>query len=225
MLKNNIMKRLFYFLLSAFFMSFLASCSLDDDSNLTYVDLGVVMGEDLATFKIKTDHNLILIPVEFPDKYEIENGKRVLVRYEIINSDQDENTSEYRVKALDIQNLLVKDILEVNDVMRDTLADDPLRIVGVWVGQSFLNVEFSFYGFEKPHYFDLVLDPLEQDKDSDEIVLDFHHNANNDGDVYELPSIISFNLKPLQVPEQDSIKILFRANDKFMNGIKINYKY
>ncbi len=225
MLKKNIMKRLFYVFLSAFIMSWLVSCSLDDDTNLTYVDLGVVMGEDVATFKIKTDNNLILIPVEFPDKYEIENGKRVLVQYEIIKSDKEENTSEFRVKALSIQNLLVKEILEVNDIMRDTLADDPLRIVNVWVGQSFLNVEFSFYGYEKAHYFDLVLDPIQQVEDSDEIILDFHHNANNDVDVYELPSIMSFNLKPLQVPEQDSIKILFRANDKFMNGVKINYKY
>src|SRR5690606_683292 len=132
-----------------------------------------------TTFMILTDGGARIRPVDFqPVSYEIEAGKRVLVRFTILE-ESNTDTYDYDVKVTSISHVPTKEIVIANEEVRDTIGNDAVTITGLSIGNDYLNVEFSFRLDSKPHYFDLVLDSTKQDKEGF-ITLNFHHNGNGD---------------------------------------------
>jgi hypothetical protein len=220
-MKNYILLSLTLFLLIAF-----SSCSLDKESEMYYRQMGVVKGNSASTFMVEGDGGLVFKVVQFPPGYEIVDGKRVIIRYSVVNSFEDQ-PYDYTIRIESVQNILTKNIVHVtSDEIRDTLQTDPVAISLVWVTKSFINVEFLFKGNNRVHYFDLALDPEKQTKEGF-ISLDFHHNAKGDSKVYEYRGIISFPIEELQVEGVNSVKLNFRTtgeyNTPYVKELEYNY--
>ena len=202
----------------------LVSCSLETQENeVSLIHLGVVSGNTPSSFLIETDGGKILKPLQFPVNYEIVDGTRILAGYVIVNTVADQN-HDYTVRIDFIQNVLTKNIVHANQTVRDTLANDPIQIMNVWIGNNFLNVDFVFEGNNQPHFFNLVLDPLKQDTPG-HIALDFHHDANQDAPIRQFRGLASFRIQELQVAGSDSINILFRARDTQFQPRRLVYRY
>ncbi|WP_026475663.1 NigD1/NigD2 family lipoprotein [Alkaliflexus imshenetskii] len=217
------MCRRYLFSLLILFSALLASCSIDNDAEVYYLQLGVVKGNSASTFMIETDGGKILRPVQYPMNYEISAGKRVLVRYALVSTVEDQ-VYDHTVRIESIQNVLTKNLIHANETVRDTIGNDPVRIVDAWISKDYLNVEFIFWGYNKPHYFDLVFDSEKQDKPGF-IALDFHHNMKNDLSYSQFRGLISFSIEELQDEQLTSIKVLFRAKDDSFKSKELTYKY
>ncbi|ASB50619.1 NigD1/NigD2 family lipoprotein [Alkalitalea saponilacus] len=203
----------------------LTSCKVEDDYEQLYLAMGNVIGNSPSTFLIEADDGTILRPIEYPSDYdEIIEGKRVFFYFKHVDAGRDDQNFDYSIRIQAMQDVLTKGILNVDSEGRDTLKRDPVRIINAWIGKSYLNVEFSFFGHEKAHIFDLLLDPGEQYKGGF-TTLDFHHDARNDKQYYNLRGIISFDLTELQKESVDSINIFFRADDDSFTSRELIYRY
>lgn len=210
-------------------LSFLVvSCEFDDEDPVYYsYTLGVVKGNTVSEFMIHTDSKHLLKPVAYPNNYTIKDGTRVFIQYVVEKEIKDEQVAyDYEVKIAAIDNILTKDIKIADDVLRDTIGNDPVSISYLSTANDFLTVEFSFFGDSKTHYFDLVYDDKNQKKEGF-ITLDFHHDVNGDYQTRNYGGIISFPISHLQVDGQEIVKILFTS--KKMDGTpfekELEYKY
>lgn len=216
-----------WFLLLGLLIVFASGCSMDDEESEYYqYALGVVEGNSATTFMILTDGNERIRPIDFqPVNYEIEAGKRVLVRFTVLKESESESY-DYDVKVASISNVLTKQIVVANDEVRDTIGNDPVTINWVSIGNDYLNVDFSFWADSKPHYFDLVLDETKQDKVGF-VSLNFHHNAKDDIRYSNYSGLISFPLDMLKDEELESVKLFFTSknedNSQFTR--ELEYKY
>ncbi len=216
-----------WYLLLGLLVLLAASCSVDkEEGEYFQYALGVVEGNSATTFMILTDGGERLRPVQFhPTNYEIEAGKRVLVRFTLIEESNTENY-DYAVKVASISNVLTKQIVIANEEVRDTIGNDPVTINWLSIGNDYLNVDFSFWADSKPHYFDLVLDSTKQTK-AGFITLNFHHNAKDDIRYSKYSGLVSFPLELLKDDDLESVKLLFTAkkedNSTFTH--EMEYKY
>ena len=207
---------------------FLATGCLKDNEESEYYQytLGVVEGNSATTFMILTDGGERIRPVEFqPINYEIEAGKRVLVKFTLLE-ESETDAYDYTVKVASISNVLTKSIVIANEELRDTIGNDPVAINWLSIGNDFLNVDFAFWADSKPHYFDLVLDSTKQDKEGF-ITLNFHHNAKDDVKYTKYSGLMSFPLEMLKDDNSDSVKLFFTTkmdnNSTFTH--ELEYKY
>lgn len=219
------MKR-FLFIATVFVAFSLTSCLSDDDPVRYYGELGSLSGETVNDFVINTDGNNILKPYGMlPSNFKFKDGKRVLVQYSVVSGV--DSTRKYTVEVASISDLFQKDLLFVDDGSRDTLKNDPVRIMGAWMGKDFLNIEFRFQGSGNknfPHYIDLAMDSTKQDKEN-HVALDLKHNANEDSPYQTYNVLMSVSLKELRVAGQDSVQIWLRANDQMYDPKSIIYRY
>ncbi len=216
------------FLLLGLLSFLVVSCEFDDEDPVYYsYSLGVVKGNTASEFMIQTDSKHLLKPVAYPNNYTIKNGTRVFVQYVIEKEIKDEQIAyDYEVKIVGIDNILTKNIKIADNVLRDTIANDPVSISFLSTANDYLTVEFSFFGNSKTHYFDLVYDDKNQKKEG-YVTLDFHHDKNEDFQTTNYGGIVCFPIGQFQVEDQDSVKILFTS--KKMDGTpfekELVYKY
>ena len=219
------MKRLL-FIATAFVAFSLTSCLSDDDPVQYYLELGTLNGETAKNFVINTDFGNVLKPQGVvPGLSDFADGKRVQVQYSVVSGVA--STNEYTVEVAFLQDLFQKDLLFVDTISRDTLKNDPVRIMGAWMGKDFLNIEFRFQGSGNknfPHYIDLAMDSTKQDKEK-HVALDLKHNANEDSPYQTYKVLMSVSLKDLRVNGQDSVQIWLRANDQIYKPESIIYRY
>lgn len=220
------MKRLL-FIATAFVAFSLTSCLSDDDPVQYYLELGTLSGETAKNFVINTDFGNVLKPQgAVPGLSEFVDGKRVQVQYSVISKVA--STNEYTVEVAFLQDLFQKNLLFVDDISRDTLKNDPVRIMGAWMGKDFLNIEFRFQGSGNknfPHYIDLAMDSTKQQDKENHVALDLKHNANEDATYQTYRVLMSVSLKELRVAGQDSVQIWLRANDQMYDPKSIIYRY
>lgn len=96
-------------------------------------------GDKLYTTKLLTD-------------YEFEEGDRVLASFIVLQKMDEGLPYDYVIELRSISKVPVKDIIELNEVNRDTLGVAGVTFNQPWVAGSYLNVEFSFWGKTKRIY-------------------------------------------------------------------------
>ncbi len=196
----------------------------NDDYDPEYLELGVVYGSTVSNFSIKTDSKLTLYPAEvLPSSYGISDGQRVMVRYTIIE-DVENLSDEYTVSVKAIAKIATKPVLHVED-RRDTLKSDPVQIINVWIAQNFLNVEFNYGLNDEDHYFYIAMDPENQLESGSPIILDFHHNANNDVSYTTVRGLLSIPIAELQDISATKINLRFISNDGLSTAYTKDLEY
>ncbi len=215
-------------LVGAFLIGFTGCLDDDDDNILYYLELGVVDGETEEDFLIVTDSDTKLKLLNYPDDFEIEDGKRVLIKYVIKDQASAGNNYDYLVNVYSLENVIVKDIIELNEENRDTIGTDPFVINSIWIEGGFLNVDFTFLGSDKVHYINMVKDPEEQEGNDTRIYLQVRHKSNGDLPYQRFRGIMSFLLEPLRVEGSSMVTLVFSPQEYYSIGfedLEVEYEY
>ena len=225
-----IMRRLFFALIIGALAVFSTSC-LDDNNDTTppqYLELGITRLGAADQMQVFTDSELTLQFASFPADYDFAENTRVMIKYSVKEQGGDSDAYDYLVDVFSIQDVVSKDIIELNAENRDTIGNDQIFINDVWISGGYLNVDFSFYGNDKVHSINVVKDPEEQTDNPSELYLQVRHDAQNDEMLHRYRGLISFYLEPLQVEGQESLTITF-PNQGFYSApyteIEVEYDY
>ena len=222
----------------ALFLLFSVTGCIDDndDQPPRYLELGKTAEGQYDVPVVITDSEKILRIEEHAGDFDFEYSKRVLLKYEITGDEgreerDAENTDsgfDYSVKVLSIQEVVTKQVVELNEENRDTIGSDPLFVNDIWLGGGYLNIDFSFYGDGKVHYINVVKDPEEQPEDETEIHLEIRHDARGDDFRQRYRGLMSFYLDSLEVEEVNRVKLIFENQDFYSTpfpGFEIEYEY
>jgi len=196
------------FILSSILTLFVA-CDLDE--NYSYVDQRVDIAtvenpDSLSTFFFRLDDNKLMW-TEFTNfrNYRPKNGQRIIAYYTIISDKRATGLYDYDVRLNDVYPVLTKGIFSITPATQDSIGNDSIKVSDIWIGSDFLNIEFSYQGYDKVHYINLVSDSTKVYTDG-KIHLEFRHNSNGDSPYYYENGIVSFKLNSLQ---KDSTKTSF----------------
>lgn len=224
----------------AFFVLFITaiSCSKNDGYSLgTFrISIATVKLTNGNSYSLILDNGKSLWPAASDIYYKPVNNQRVFVNYTIL-SDELSGYDHY-VKVNDIWNILTKDVIELTTENADSIGHDPVNINEMWIGSDFLNIDFMFnFGRVRPHAINLVKNMSNTGGaiDTDTVELEFRHNAYNSHEVRLIEGLASFDLKPLQKDDVDSVNIsilvkefdkekkynvVYRYNNEALNNIQ-----
>ncbi|MDR1406525.1 MAG: NigD-like protein [Tannerella sp.] len=139
--------------------------------------------------------------------YDAQQKQRVIVVYTIL-SDRFQGY-DHAVKVLDIRNVLTKDVAKDLDEKNDgEYGRDPVKILNMWIGDGYLNVEFGFRngGMGVVHYVNLV----KMDNADTPYSYEFRHNAYGDNTLYAQKGMVAFDLSDIR--ETEEIELTVKIN-------------
>ncbi len=236
------MKRFFNLFCFLLIISVVVSCDVDDEesdmANSSDVedDLFLAAGTVVKTddsFRVQLDSDTILKmdnEDELVDLYD--NDTRVLLYYSMLDTGSVNDDFDLYVDVYSMDEILIKSILEINEETSqqeiDSIGNDSISIVDTWITNDYLNVQFEYLGYDKTHYMNLVYDENNPYTDGGDLLLELHHNANNDSIVDYLWGVISFDISDFKNKEVSSINIQLRAlngNGEYEYTDVITYAY
>lgn len=224
------MSRLFFALIIGTFGLLFTGC-LDDDNDTTrpqYLELGITKLGPEEQMQVVTDSDLTLEFASYPASYEFEEDTRVMLKYSVNEQGEEGDSYDYLVDVYSVQDVVLKDIVELNEENRDTIGTDQLVVNDVWVSGGFLNIDFTFYGDDKTHYINVVKDPDEQSDDPSEVHLQIRHDARDDEPLKRYRGMMSFYLEALQVEGEDMLTLIFADQGFYADPfteIEVEYEY
>ncbi len=202
---------------------FLVTGCLEDDDYYSLSDawfgLGIFQETDSIAggYRVVMDNDDVLIPVtsNFNVFHYVKDGDRVLVDYTILddNSTDGEDATEYYIRLNSIKKVLMKGILDVTEENNDSIGNDPIKVVDVWLTDSLLNFELKYWGSSKIHLINLVKQPGELTSEDQPVELELRHNANGDGESIPYKALVSFKLGELKITGQDSVQFRVTGMD------------
>ena len=172
----------------------------DGYSNDNYrVDIATVKNPNLnSKFSFLLDNNQLYKVTQTADStFKPKDGQRIIASYNILSVNKVDSTYNRSVKLYDASLVLTKGIFKITPAKQDSIGHDSITIRDLWIGNDFLNIEFSYWGNNKTHFINLVSDASKVYTDG-KIHLEFRHNGNGDAPNYYSRGLVSFNLKSLQ---------------------------
>ncbi len=213
------MKKIVFGILMTVAVLFTA-CLNDDDGyslNDMWVGFGILKGDDEGAFQIIMDNKDVLIPLasNHPGWQEhFENGDRVLVNYTVLDDDLTSSTPRYFVKVNDIDDILMKGVMDITPENEDSIGNDPIIVKDYWMTDSLLNFKLKYWGgYGVIHYLNLVKEPGDLTADDQPIQLELRHNANGDDESVPYTAFVSFSLNSLRINGLDSVQFEFKSHD------------
>jgi hypothetical protein len=179
-----------------------------------WISMGIIEKQDNGNnFSVLIDNGDTLVPISYNVPYfPIKDSQRVMVNYTILD-EVGQSTKKYWVKINNIYDILLKEVIELNESNSDSIGNDPVNIDDIWISKNYLNVEFTYRGGSKTHFINLTCQKRNNIDLSQPIVLDLKHNANNDTDRYSLTGFVTFDLKKIKLPNQDSVRFVVNSTD------------
>ncbi|WP_436415232.1 NigD-like protein [Petrimonas sp.] len=190
------------------------SCNKKDEHSLGEfrINIATVVLEGENTYSLLLDNGKRLWPAASDVRYAPVNDQRVFVNYTTLSNEKD-GYAHY-VKINDIWNILTKEPIMLTPQNEDSIGYDPVKINAVWVGNDYLNIDFMFnYGGIRPHAVNLVINTLSSEATPDALDLEFRHNAYESPGTRLYEGFVCFDLKPLQRPGVDSVKLTIKVKD------------
>lgn len=200
--------------LIVFVAVFFTACNKEDAQLNSIVKIATVSNpQNLTNFQLTQDDSVKLWVVENKLKYYRPKDKqRVIVNYSILSTKPIGSSYKHDVLVNDIYEILTKDIFDITSNTQDSIGNDPIHIHDMWVSNDFLNVEFSYLGFSKMHFINLVRDASKTYTDN-KVHLEFRHNANNDYPSHSVRGIVSFRLDKIRKPGVSSVEFVVHTNE------------
>ncbi|MDR2470167.1 MAG: NigD-like protein [Tannerella sp.] len=145
--------------------------------------------------------------------YKPKEKHRALAFYTLLSDEF--HGYDHAIKVLSIQDILTKPIAEDKGEENDThYGDDPVKILDMWIGDGYLNVEFGFnYGGSVKHFINL----LKASDVNTPYAFEFRHNAYHDSAYERRKGLVSFDLSTLDTGGQEvelSIRVKTFEGDK-----------
>ncbi|MDR0756260.1 MAG: NigD-like protein [Tannerella sp.] len=139
--------------------------------------------------------------------YSPEHKRRAIAVYTLL-SDSFQGY-DHAVKIFDIRNVLTKAVAEDLGEKNDgEYGVDPVNILNMWIGDGYLNVEFSFKngGTGVVHYINLV----KMEHADTPYYFEFRHHAYGDNALHAQKGIVAFDLSDIRGGEE--IELTVRIN-------------
>ncbi len=216
-------------LLILFIVLFL-SCR-DDGYSFDYYCIDIATVENpsqRSSFYFRSDDNKLMFTAasNMLDFYRPNDGQRIIANYTLLNDKSAKSAYQHDVKLNNVYNVLTKDIYYITAGTQDSIGDDPVTISDMWIGGDFLNVQFRYYGLNKIHFINLVLDESKT-YNEEKIHLEFRHNAHDDEQSYQKRGIVSFNLQPLKenLINKDELILVIHTKDSDLSEKTFEFKY
>lgn len=183
--------------------------SCDDHANSLGnfgIDIATVIPEGDNAYSLLLDNGTRLWPAASALNYSPSYNQRVFLNYTILSDAQ--SGYDHFIKVNDIWNILTKETIDLTSRNRDSIGNDPVKANAVWVGGDYLNVSFMFnYGGVQPHAVNLVKQSPSSEETPGQLELEFRHNAYESRQTKLYEGFVCFDLKPLRVENQDSLKL------------------
>lgn len=209
------MKKIVFSMLA---LTLLVACNPHDDENQVLSDFTSIATVDNPTqtsgfyFKLDNNDKMWITSTYFP-YYSPKTGQRIIANYSILSVNNDGSTYNHKVQLNDFYEVLTKGIFNITPATQDSIGNDQISIDDIWIGSDYLNVEFTYPGYNKIHYINLVADTAKKYTDN-KIHLEFRHNANSDYATYSKWGIVSFKLKSLQAnTTADSVNLVIHSKE------------
>ncbi len=183
-----------------------------------YADLVTVENPQVKNqfFMRRDDNKLLWFEEGYTQTFKPDDGQRLLIYYNILSDKTGTGVYDYDVRVTEAYNVLTKDVFQITPETQDSIGNDPVDIVGVWVGSKYLNVDFEYYAHSGSiaHYINLVYDSAKV-YDDNNIHLEFRHNANKDEAAFKQWGIASFDISSLQSETADSVNLVIHVKKPF----------
>lgn len=201
------------------------ACNPVDEGYDNYrASLGVyeVTGQTSNDFQIYLDNGIIIVPSKIEGTWgTLSNNDRVLTNYSLISIKEEGEAPKYNAAIHSINKAWTKNIITLTEENADSLENNEVYLEGkdIWLSKNYLTLDFSYYGYNKAHDFNLVKYANDSVDSEGYLLLEFKHKANSDLMVYEYVATISFNLNGLYKPGMDSVNIKFKAPVYINNSV------
>ncbi len=204
------MKRAMFRFMSLFAVATMfVACSKNDsysDGLTIWQGLGDIVKNENHTYTI-IDDDADTILITNASAFDSEVGDRVSFSGEIISKNSDGENLFYEFRALDMNEILVKDIinqsnLDSDEALADEVGYDNIFLYEAKNNSKYLNLSFFVYANDPSikHTINLVRDdskPLSLDADGTiTLYLELAHNNNGDLERTRSHGLVSFNLTP-----------------------------
>ena len=198
-----------------FLLLALISCNNKDGYSLGefQVSMGTIKMESETSYSILLDNGKKLWPAATDHRYKAKDNQRAFVNYTLLSGEY--NGYDHMVKVNAIWNILTKDIIKLTHDNEEEIGNDPIKTNHIWIANDFLNIDFMFnYGGIKPHFINLVENEINKLSKDDVLELEFRHNSYGSTNKDRLTEgLVSFNLKPLQRSDANSINIRIKVKE------------
>lgn len=130
-------------------------------------------------------------------------GQRMAANLTLLADNQD--GFDYLARLNSYYLVLTKNIIKLDEANQDSIGNDKVGIVDMWVGGNYLNIEFSMYvpSTEK-HMVNLVDNTIEEHPSDGYAYLGFRYNAMGDeNQSHVVRQLVSFNLGDVSPANKD----------------------
>lgn len=190
------------------------ACNDNDGYSLNdfRISVATVIPESQTSYSLLLDNGDKLWPAASDVLYRPKVEQRVFVNYTLLSGEM--SGYDHYIKVNHIWDILTKPVIKLTIENADSIGNDPIRMNDLWIGNHYLNTEFSFnYSGVRPHAINLVQNETIANEDADILVLEFRHNSYKSNSNTLFDGFACFDLKPFQKEGKDSIKIKVIVKD------------
>ena len=217
------MKRILFGVLAGFLLLF-TGCLKDDDGyslGNQWIGFGVVKKTD--NLWIEMDNGDLLKTVSYNNSayYNFETrdgldvGDRVFLNFTILDDSVNDSTdvTTYFVQINSLQEILLKQIMDITPEIEDSIGNDPIIIQDIWIANKMINFKLKYWGRYETHFINLVKEPGKLSAVDQPYQLELRHNSNDDQEVIPYTTYVSFHLDSLMVTGLDSVRFDVTCED------------
>jgi hypothetical protein len=207
-------------------MALLIACNKNEDKYDNYLkSLGIYekTGDGATDFQINLDNGNIVVPESTSgDLITYNDGDRVIVYYSSLSELPETNDGQEIQSVVHyINDILTKDVITISSEISDSIGNDAIHVheEDIWISNNFLNIYFSYLGYNRVHYLNLIKNPNDSVDVDGRLILEFRHNDNNDYPSYAYDGLVSFDMNSLQQPGIDSLPLVVKVFDLYSDTI------
>jgi hypothetical protein len=146
--------------------------------------------------------------------FKPDTDARCVLTYKLLS--ENKATNEREIYLQEWLQVSVAGLLPLTAEVADTVGNDPVSAVQMYIISHFLNIDFTFEASGlKSHHFNMVRDSLIAPNSADTLRLEFRHNAHNDYVKYSFPVSMCFDiseLKPFSA-NADSVPVIVSVTE------------
>ncbi len=205
------------------FMFIFNGCLNDDGYSLgdQWIGFGVVQNTDNLWIKMDDGDLLKAISYNnsayssFNTRDGLDSGDRVFVNFTILDDSTNDSTNvtTYMVQINSLEEILLKQILDITSENEDSIGNDPIVVQDAWVANDMVNFKLKYLGATKTHFINLVKQPGELTAVDQPFQLELRHNSNDDLESIPYTAYVSFHLDSLMMAGLDSVKFDVTCED------------